>query len=78
MCSAVEAFTSSVQLVRPMCRHDNEYYTPDNNASLHCGGSSIPVGKIYGEHGLEKGSTSNPMPTDDAMVAWAKQNLGMA
>ena len=45
--------------------------------SVRCGGSSIPVGKIYSEHGLEKGSSSNPMPTDDDMLAWAKQHLGM-
>ena len=62
---------------RMMNMHDNEYYTPTNNATLRCGGSSIPVGKIYSEHGLEKGSSSNPMPTDDAMLAWAKQHLGM-
>ena len=54
--------------------HDNKYYTASGNATLgQCG---LVVG-MYAKNGMEKGSTSSPLPSDEEMVAWARERLAL-
>lgn len=53
--------------------HDNKYYTATGNASLNCG----LVVDMYAKNGMEKDSTSDLLPSDEEMVAWARERLAL-
>lgn len=56
--------------------HDNKYFTTFGNATLRCGGGSYAIGDpALLEKGMEVGSTSGVLPTDEELVAWAKARL---
>lgn len=52
--------------------HDNHYYTLPGNATL---GSCGLVTGMFAKNGMEKDSTSDVLPTDEEMVAWARARL---
>jgi hypothetical protein len=59
--------------------YNNTYHTPLGNATLPCG---VPVNDAAasaaaGGSGAELGSKALPMPSDDELIAFAKQILGM-
>lgn len=58
---------------------DNSYYTAGGNASLPCGvtvAAAAAQAKAAGG-GPEMGSQGLPLPTDDELIAFAKETLGM-
>ena len=59
--------------------HDNEYYTPDGNASASCDGSGlITIAEMQAGGSLvERGSKMLKLPSDEDLFAWARAKLLM-
>ena len=57
--------------------HDNKYYSPNGNASLNCGGKALSIPDVQKQHGIELGSTFAALPTDEEIIKWAKDRLGL-
>lgn len=55
----------------------NHYYSPNGNATLGCGGTQLPIGQVQKEHRIEIGSTTDVLPSDEEIVAWAQKKLGL-
>ena len=49
---------------------DNSYLTQTGGAKLQCGGDEIDLKAVQAK-GLEQGSTSGELPSDDALLALA-------
>lgn len=57
--------------------HDNKYFSPNGNATLNCGGKALSIPEVQKKHGIEIGSTFAALPTDQEIIAWAKDRLGL-
>merc|ERR1711988_110075 len=55
--------------------HDNQYFTPDGNASAKCGDTdSITIVEMQAGGSLvERGSTMSKLPSDEQLIKWARQ-----
>ena len=59
-----------------MTMHDNSYYLDAyESASIACSGKDVPLKEMFATDGLEKDSAAYPKPTDEELVAWAKERL---
>ena len=59
--------------------HDNEYYTPDGNASATCGDTGfITIAEMQAGGSLvERGSKMLKLPSDEELFSWARAKLLM-
>ena len=55
----------------------NAYYTPFGNATVSCGRSDVLL-KDLQKGGVDPGSTSAGLPSNDQIIAWGRAVLGMA
>ena len=55
----------------------NEYYSPFGNASMKCDGGNVPLVSLQAA-GIEAGSTVDLLPSNDQIVAWAREALRWA
>lgn len=56
--------------------HDNSYYTMNGSAFINCAKPPLPLEK-WQKTGSAAGDTANPLPTDDEMMEWAREKLGL-
>ena len=56
---------------------DNQYFTANGSAFVACKKPMPTLQEWQKTTGSDKGSTSSVMPSDDQIMAWAKEKLGM-
>lgn len=55
----------------------NRYFSPNGNATVDCSGHPYSIADAQALFKVELGSTAGPLPTDDEIVGWAKEKLGL-
>ena len=55
----------------------NRYYSPNGNATVDCGGEPLSIAAAQARFKVELGSTAGPLPTDEEILGWAKEKLGV-